>query len=266
MFARSHHPGGFGMAPLGAGGVPRDVVALLAVLFVTFSFQFFASTAIVPALFRLTSAVWERGFLWQLLTYPFVGYGPPSPWILLELLFLFLFARDVRWRLGLRRFWRVLVGAAVAGAVVAVAVAWLATSGELGATFALMQGQRLVMAVVIAAFSLLFRDVTIMLFFVLPIRAAWFLPLELLFAFIAFLATKDLAGFLGLASAVGITWLALTPLSLARSLREGRLRLERWWISRRLARLQKQRGLRVVRGDGHGERARGGDRRDPWVH
>lgn len=277
MFARSQSPGGFGMAPLGAGSVPRDLAALLAFLFVTFSCQFFATTAAFPALLRLTPAVWERGWLWQLVTYPFAGYGPPSPWILLELLFLFLFARDVRLRLGSRRFWRLLVGAAVAAGVVAALIAWAGAGGELGIpAFSLMQGQRLVMTVVIAAFSLLFREVTIMLFFVLPIRAAWFLPIELLLAFVAFLATKDLPSFAGLVIAVAVVWFTLSPQPLRRVLREQRLRLERWWIARRLARLQRQRGLRVVRGaaEGSGKGSgvgpvrpgEGGGRQDPWVH
>jgi hypothetical protein len=48
---------------------------------------------------RLTPAV-LRGFVWQLVSYPFVGTGGPSIWFLLELLVLFWFGRDVFWRLA----------------------------------------------------------------------------------------------------------------------------------------------------------------------
>ena len=41
----------------------------------------------------------------------------------------------------------------------------------------------------------------------LPIEARWFLGLEILFAFIGFLQTRDLPGFLGLCTAVGVSYL-----------------------------------------------------------
>ena len=43
-----------------------------------------------------------------------------------------------------------------------------------------------------------------LLFFVLPIEARWFLGLEVLFAFLGFLNSKDLAGFIGVVSGVAM--------------------------------------------------------------
>ena len=40
---------------------------------------------------------------------------------------------------------------------------------------------------------------------ILPIEARWFLGIEVLFAFMGFLVTHDLAGFLGICAAVGAT-------------------------------------------------------------
>jgi hypothetical protein len=101
--------------PRGLGGFagtsappPVDLLLVLAAVFVTFSMQFFETTAVVPALLRLTPAV-LRGFVWQLVTYPFVGTGGASIWFLLELLILFWFGRDVWWRLSRRRFWRLIL-------------------------------------------------------------------------------------------------------------------------------------------------------------
>jgi len=249
----------------GGAPPPRDLLVLLAVVFVTFSLQFFATTRIVPDLLRLSPLVWQLGFLWQLVTYPAIGYGPPSLWFLLELLIAFWFGRDVFWHLGRRRFWRILGLAALAGSLVAVATALLAGAaggGLLAPPFVLMQGQRTLLAVLVAAFATLYGRATIYLFFVLPIQARWFLPIEILFAFIGFLSTRDLAGFLGICAAVGATWWWLRSGGRRLDLRETRLRVERWWLDRRLRRLRKRRGFTVVEGEGK----RGPGRGDGYLH
>ncbi|MGH7336378.1 MAG: hypothetical protein ACREI7_02260, partial [Myxococcota bacterium] len=233
-----------------SGPAPRDLVALLATLFLTFALQFFEATAPLVALLRLTPAVWQAGFVWQLATYPFVGAGGPSVWFLVALLFLYWFARDVRLLLGARRFWKLMMTSAplAAGVALAVRIGVGDVAGALrGEPFAMMQGQWILSALVMAAFALLFRDRTILLFFVLPIRAAWFLPLELVLAFIAFLGNRDFAALAGIFAGVGLVAGSLgTGPGLTR--RELRLRLEKWWLERRMARLRRKRGFRVVGG------------------
>jgi hypothetical protein len=246
-------------APLGAGPfsgpLPRDLAALLVALFLTFTLQFFESTSWLIGLLRLTPALWQRGFVWQVATYPFAGAGAPSVWFLLALLVLYWFARDVRLRLGAARFWRLLVAGSAVAAGVAIGT-WLAlgeVAGPLAAPpFATLQGQWILTTLVVAAFSLLFGDATILLFFVLPIRAAWFLPLELVLAFVAFLGNRDFASLAGICAGVATVWWLLRPRRL--TLRELRLRLERAWLERKLARLRRKSGFRVVRGPGGGDR------------
>ena len=51
---------GFGMT---GGPVAPDVIALLAVVFATFSLQFFSLTAPLIGVLRLTPAVWQKAFL-----------------------------------------------------------------------------------------------------------------------------------------------------------------------------------------------------------
>lgn len=241
--------GGFGS---GGGGLPNDVIALLVIVFATFSAQFFRATAGILILLRLTPEAWRYGFVWQLLTYPFVGSGSPDLWFVVELFVLYLFARDVFYDLGRKTFWRLLVMVGAGAGVVAVAIALLQglLTGALPPTFAvLLQGQTTLLTILVAAFATLNRRATIYLFFVLPIEARWFLPLELLFAFLGFLSTHDLAGFLGLCSAVGLTYIWLGPRHLKLRPRQLWLRMQERWIRWRLGRMRRRRGLRLVSPD-----------------
>lgn len=273
MSSRSTPRGPWSGGPGGPGGIglpsftpaPKDLVILLAVVFATFSLQFFSFTRWIPDLLHLGTALWPFGVVWQVFTYPFAGHGGPSLWILLELLILYWFARDVFYRLGRHRFWRTLLTVTVMAGVAAVAVelvALLVARGTPGA-FSLMQGQRTLLAFAIAAFATLNARATILLFFVLPIQARWFLWIEILFAFIAFLGTHDLAGFVGICVVVGATYGVLTAGGPGRMVRDWRLRAEKRRLERQLDRERKKRKLRVLEGGGGRDDE---PRRGPWVH
>ncbi len=243
------------------GPVPRDIWLLLGIILVTFSLRFFPTTAALTALLQLTPLVWMRAFVWQLVTYPFAGSGTPDFWFVLELLILFMFGRDVLSRLGRRGFWQVLLVGALVASVTAVVVQLLFRLGGVlpGPTaFALMQGQHMLLVILIAAFATLAGQATIYLFFVLPVQARWFLGLEILFAFLGYLKTRDLAGFVGICAAVAFTWASLSPGGVQINPREGWLRLQAWWIKTRLGYMKKRRGFTVVQGDKRDD--------EPWVH
>ncbi|MFL6261374.1 MAG: hypothetical protein ACJ76Y_16880 [Thermoanaerobaculia bacterium] len=261
-YSRGPMGGGFGLG----GPVPRDVVVILGVLFVTFALRFFESTKIVPAVLELTSLTWRAGWVWQLATYPFIGVG--GLLFLLDLLILYMFARDVYFGLYRKHFWRLILWSSIGGALVAVAVDALLNLAGLHwapAPFAIMQGQWILSAIMIAAFATAHRDATIYLMFILPIPAFWMLGVEIAFAFIAFLFTKDLPGFFGICAAVGLSYLYVSSSGSLRggrrSLREMRLRLEKWWIQRKLDRARRKRGFKVIPGD-KGPNVRKG----PWVN
>jgi hypothetical protein len=247
-----------------SGRPPRDIVVLVAVVFVTFAFLHLAPLLVLPLL--LSGRVWSDGWLWQLATYPFIGFGVPGLWFLVELLMLYWFGKDVFAQLGRRLFWRTLAAGAIPAAVLAE-LAWRAVAGtRLGQAFpiafSLMQGQQVLLAILVSAFATVNRRATIYLL-ILPIQARWFLAIEVLFAFMGYLTTRDLAGFLGICAAVGATYTFLVLGGGRRGmLREARLRLERWWVGRRLARLRDKRGIRVVRGGG----GNGRSDRGPWTH
>jgi hypothetical protein len=256
----SQRGAGFGGFAGSGAPVPGDLVGILVALFVTFSLQFFEGTAIIPALLRLTPAVF-RGFVWQIFTYPAIGWGGSGLWFLIELLILFWFGRDVFWRLGRQRFWLLLVRATVGAALVAVVVQVVQTLVGAGAAglvaFELMQGQRVLLAIVIAAFATLWGEATILLFFVLPLKARWFLWLEILFAFVGFLESKDFAGFCGISMAVFLTYSGLRRGGAGSVLHDWRKRFEALILRQRLERLKRKRRFDLIDGD------RGND---DWVH
>lgn len=270
--------GGFGSGR----PVPTDIWVLLGVVFVTFTLAQFAVTQGFIELLRLTPWAWRYGLVWQVGTYPFAGFGGPNLWFLLELFILGLFGKDVFWRLGRKGFWQLLAWGAVSAGLAAVAVdavaTWLGGAPAL-TSFVILQGQHMLVVLMIAAFAVLFRDATILLFFVLPVQAKWFLWVEILFAFMAFLGTKDLAGFVGICTGVAVTYSLLTRGGLIRGLRgnwrEMWLRLQQMWIRWRLGRMRKRRDFRVLEGEGRRDGSPGGDdesgdddgvHRGPWVH
>lgn len=268
MVTRNPLPGRLGMGSFGLGGpVPRDLLILLGVLFVTFSLQFFEATAILPALLKLTPLVWQRGWIWQLVTYPFIA-APSGFFFLFELLFLYMFGKDVYFGLYRRHFWRLILWSSLGAAVVAVAVhaliAILAPAAVVP-PFGMMQGQWILLVIFIAAFGTAHRDATVYLFFILPVQARWMLWIEILFAFMAFLFTHDFPGFLGICTAVGLSYLYVRSNGSMRggkrTLRELRLRLERWWIQKKLERTRRKRGFRIIPGDQDRNVRKG-----PWVN
>ncbi|HEX4964210.1 MAG TPA: hypothetical protein VF173_25520 [Thermoanaerobaculia bacterium] len=250
-----------------SGPAPRDLLAILAVLFVTFSLWFFPATRAVPQALVLAPEAWNSGQVWRLATYPFVGAGSAGIWFLVQLLILYMFGKDVYFGLYRRHFWRLIAFAALGSGLVAVGIhALLSLTGLMAvpAPFILMQGQLLLTTIFIAAFATAHADATILLFFILPIRARWFLWLEILFAFMGFLGTRDFPGFLGICTAVGLSFFYVRANgSIAkggrRTLREMRLKLERWWIQKKLERNRRKRGFRVIEGDRN-------VRKGPWVN
>lgn len=268
--SRFRQPTGFG-----AGGAPpRDLLVLLGVLLLTYSLRFFEGTQGLVEMLLLTPEAWQSAQLWRLATYPFVG--EPGFFFLLTLLILFWFGRDVMNILGRQHFWRLIGMVTVLSALVAVLVDIATAAVGLASplAFTLMQGSGMLMTILISAFATLYRNATIMLMFVVPVKARWFLWLMVLFAFMGFLPTKDFAGFVGTCTAVGATYSILTSGGLRRAMKEYRLRLERLYLEAKMNRSRKQ--FRVVK---RPEGKRDGGKRDdgtknggdniypgPWVN
>ena len=247
---------------LGRGPLPRDLIGLLVAVSVTFSIQAFTrGTALADLL--LSTDVWKRGFLWQLATYAFVGPGSATFWFLISLWMLYMFGRDVFRQVGRRGFWTLLAWGVIGGAMVAC-VGQLLFGGLISSPipFAIMQGTNTLLVILVCAFATLNRNATIFLMMILPIRAFWFIPLELALAFISFLGSHDLAGFLGICAAVGITYSMLTPGGMRRLSREGWLRLQKLWMQQQLKSVRRKHNIRPVPNPPDDDKVKKG----PWVN
>jgi membrane associated rhomboid family serine protease len=253
MTYRTDPQRGFG----GFGGLvdgpppPRDLLILIGVLFTTFSLQFFDGTRAFLELLSLNAGIF-RGYLWQLVSYVFVATPTSGFWFLLELLILFWFGRTVFYRLGRNRFWRLLLVAAVSASMAAVAAEWIALALSPSFShvpFISMLGQRMVITILIAAFATIHGEATILLFFVLPIKARWFLWLEVLFAFVFFfLPYKDYAGFVGVCVAVFMTYSGLVPGGPRQVLYRWRRKIEEKILRARLDGMRRRRRFDVIDG------------------
>jgi membrane associated rhomboid family serine protease len=237
------------------GRPPRDVLLLMAALFVTWVMRYFNATAWLPTLLSL-APLDVNPIPWQLATYWFVG--GPGYWILFEILILYFFARDVRAGLGRKHFWTLLLIAAVAAGAVALPIQTLVRAHDpLAAALppwaflSVLQGAGVLISTLVAAFATANRRATIMMMFVLPIEARHFLWIEIVLVFCAALPTHDAGSVAGTCIAVGIAYLYVQSGGrLGRGLRNTWKRLEVWWLAKRLERLRRRRGLRVVRGPG----------------
>jgi hypothetical protein len=259
----------YGRQPTGFGGgppPPRDIVVLLGIVFCTFSLQFFESTRLLPQLLELTPAVWRYGFIWQLATYAIVGQPAGPIFFLLTLLILFWFGRDVFRALGRQGFWRTITSGVLAASISATLVAFLMSlaGGLPRYAFTLIQGQQILTTVLIAAFATLYGNSTILLFFVLPLKARWFLWLEIVIAFLYALSSGDLPGFVGTCCAVGMTYSMLTVGGLSRAFKQWRLRLTKLILEAKMRRLRSKRGFHVVKKDP--EDNDDNVHRGPWIN
>ena len=251
-FPKNPQRGFGGMGGLTDGPAPpRDLLVLIGVLFATFSLHFFEGARGLLEMLSLNLGIF-KGFIWQLVTYPFVATPRSGFWFLLELLILFWFGRTVIPLLGQRRFWQIFLTSAVVAAVVAVIVEWIALAispSFAHLPFIAILGQRMVLMILIAAFATLHGQATILLFFVLPIKAKWFLWIEIVFAFVFyFLPYKDVAGFVGVCVAVFLTYSSLMPGGPKRVIHNWRKQLEEKILRARLDRMRRKRRFDIIDG------------------
>ena len=112
----------------------------------------------------------KRGFVWQLLTYQFLHGGMMH--LVLNSVALYFFGRPMELMLGRKSFLKLYLFSGLAGGVFQVLLALV--SPEFNRP---MVGASAGICGLVAAFALLSPDSVIYLFFVLPVRAKYFLPI-----------------------------------------------------------------------------------------
>ncbi len=195
------------------------------------------------------------GHVWTLATYSLVhDVDSPFP-IFATLLALYFIAPLLERRWGARGFLHAWVSSVVAGGLAVVALQLLLPAGTAGLTAPVIGASAGIFGL-IAAWSWLFPDQRLLLFFIVPVQARWVLPgliaLDLLFALLG--SEPSIAANLG---GVGGMWLVLNGWTRPRLLRTR-------WIAWRVRRhRQKVRAsLRVVQGGKSDEPRSDADRDD----
>lgn len=254
---------------LGLGPIPKDLVILLCVLFASYTLSAFQSTAWLIWPLQLSPDVWRVGFLWQIATYP-IAEGFNGIWFLVVGFMIAQFGGQIFRVMGRKAFWRMMLTASILAALAAIVAQIVVDlaglrSPFLKQPFGMMQGAETILVILIAAFATFFRSAKIYLFFVLPLQAGWFLWLEILLAFIGFLGTKDFAGFVGLTTAVIVTYFLVSGRGIGRWLREMRLRIERRVLEARLKRMHSK-GKGRGGGGGSGGSSGGNVHQGPWIN
>ena len=131
---------------------------------IVFFVQLLCNAANFPyfeSLFALSGDGLRHGFIWQPVTYMFLHGGI---WhILINLFILWFFGREVEYFIGPKSFTRLYFGAGLAGAALWLAFNFNAPAVVLGASAAVLG--------CVIAFATLFpdRDITLLVFFVLPV-------------------------------------------------------------------------------------------------
>ncbi|MEO1366210.1 MAG: hypothetical protein AAFX50_03460, partial [Acidobacteriota bacterium] len=169
-----------------------------------------------------------------------------------------MFGKQVFFFVGRKAFWRYFFITALVGAMAAVLtqviLAAVGLGGAVPRPFVLINGQFFIWTFLISGFAALYGHATVLLMFVLPVKAKWFIGIEIAFAFLAFLSYHDFAGFVGACAAIGAAYLQFSGIGPGRFLHETRLRVQRKWFEYKLRQLKNK-------GGGDGDVVQG-----PWVH
>jgi membrane associated rhomboid family serine protease len=123
----------------------------------------------INAYFALSKEGLAHGYVWQLLTFQFLHGGVPH--LIINLFGIYILGRPVEERLGKKAFLTLYLVSGVLGGLLQAGLALKLPAHFGGATVGASAG----VCGLVAAFALLDPDATLLLFFVLPIRAKYFL-------------------------------------------------------------------------------------------
>ncbi len=183
--------------------------------------QYVEAFAPYVAALRLGPQVWQDGQLWRLVTYAVVGSGSLSLWGLSSLVLLYWLMIDTLRVLGRARLRAMMLGGVMAASVAATVAQF--ASDQVGGPgcdwgpFWMMQGQTVLIAILIASFAARGRGAVVSrttLMLGMPIPSRWLIPIQVIGAAIGLVTTLDLGGFVGIVTATYWGWRYGQPRSL----------------------------------------------------
>ena len=156
----------FGFPPF-QGAVRQIIIASVAIYVVILLLEAFAPQYgnLVVALGSLSSAV-KHGWVWQLVTYPFISQDPWA--FVVSLAGIYFLGPVVEGRIGYRRFLNLFFGTVVISAVIGIALSFTGVLGQ-GLAFSMIAPANVMLMV----FYLFDPDAPIMAFFILQIPVKW---------------------------------------------------------------------------------------------
>jgi membrane associated rhomboid family serine protease len=167
------------------GSMPPVVKALLIANVGTFTFQLLAGSLAATRLDQIFGLipydVTHHFFLWQLVTYLFLHGGIRH--LALNMIAHWMFGGELEEYWGSERFTRFYFITGIGAALCSVAASWNSYIPIIGASGAIYG--------ILAAYGLLFPERTLLLYFVVPVKAKWFV---LILGLIAFWSSLTMAG------------------------------------------------------------------------
>ncbi len=142
--------------------VVQLIICLNIAVFVVQLICILASFSYFEQMFALSGPGLTKGFIWQPFTYMFLHGGIFH--ILFNMLFLWFFGREVEYYIGAKYFTRLYIAAGLAGAALWMVFNFSSRVPVIGASAAVLG--------CVIAFATLFpeREITLLVFFVLPVR------------------------------------------------------------------------------------------------
>ncbi|HET9952551.1 MAG TPA: rhomboid family intramembrane serine protease [Candidatus Eisenbacteria bacterium] len=215
------------------GGVPPVVKALLIANVAIYTFQLVAGTVAGTRLDQIFGLVpydvTHHFFVWQLGTYMFLHGGLLH--LGLNMLALWMFGSELEATWGSERFARFYFVTGVGAGICSVVTGWNSYIPIIGASGAIYG--------LLAAYGILFPDRTLLLYFIVPIKAKWFVLILGLITFWSSLSASG-SGVAHVAHLGGMLfgWLYLRGWAKGSGLRIPSLK--EWQESRRQAALRKK--------------------------
>jgi hypothetical protein len=199
------------------GPAPKFLTAMVVLLTAGCIAELFEQARPWLELARLGPAVWERGEVWRVVTFGFVGSGQLGLTTVLQIACVYWLAIELSASIGVRRTRVLLLGAMVGSGLAGATAQYLIELGGVprgSHPFDMMQGQRIVLAISVAGFAAVNRQVNITrlrLLYGLTIPSRWLIPLQVGSALIELGLTRDVGGFCGLMTGTLAGWWGASP-------------------------------------------------------